>query len=841
VLRSGSARAAAASAALTSRARPRSSPRGALAALAAAAVVSAAAASAACGAPDHARCADPQTVSLREGSEAGERAGAPSRGAGRSDGPVAAVAHAASPSGAGARAGEAVGAERAAAAVGGTSRWGAPDVSRIEQLTATQGFRLGRPESLRIPPIGRSVLFLRSGPRDGARALYRADLETGEETLVIQADSMLGSATEALSEAERARRERLRLSARGIVSYALFPQGDRALVPLSGRLFVVEIATGAARELPLPDGPALVDPRLSPDGARVAYVRDGDLYVAEVASGRERRLTRRARPTLTYGEAEFVAQEEMDRMEGYWWSPDGRQLAVEEADVAGVETLHIADPAHPERPPAAFPYPRAGRANAAVRLGLVPVTGGPLRFVDWDRDRYPYLARVVWSEGGLFVLVQDRTQTEEVLLSVDPRTARATPLLTERDEAWLNLDPHMPRPLRDGTFLWTTERDGAWALELRARDGALLRTVVPKEAGYRDLVHLDEARGQIVFEASLDPVEAHLFRAPLDGSAPPERLTHAPGTHTAVYGADGTSVRTSDLQTGERVVRVVRADGSDGPALRSVAERPARLPDVELGWTRTDPPLRYAIVRPHGLRERRAAGERVRVPVIDWAYGGPHARQVQGTPYRYVAAQWLADHGFAVVCIDGRGTPGRGRAFERAIARDLIGLPLRDHAAALRDLGARYPELDTERAGVFGWSFGGYFAAMAALTPGTPYRAAAAGAPVTDWRDYDTHYTERYMGLPGAQEAAYERTSAVAAAGRLDRPLLLVHGTADDNVYFMHTVKLADALHREGKRFEFVPLAGQTHMVTGAVLVRRWNELLARFFAEHLGAPQASP
>jgi dipeptidyl-peptidase-4 len=395
----------------------------------------------------------------------------------------------------------------------------------------------------------------------------------------------------------------------------------------------------------------------------------------------------------------------------------------------------------------------------------------------------------------------------------------------------------MPHPLRDGTFLWTTERDGAWALELRARDGSLLRTLVPGEAGYRDLVHVDEARGQFVFEASLDSVEAHLFLAPLDGSAPPERLTREPGMHTAVYGPDGTSVRTSELPSGQRRVVVVRPDGREGPEIRSVAERPELMPDVEWGWTRTDPPFRYAIVRPRGLRERIAAGEPVRVPVIDWAYGGPHARQVQGTVYRYVAAQWLADHGFAVVCIDGRGTPGRGRDFERAIAQDLITLPLHDHAEALRDLGARYPELDTARAGVFGWSFGGYFAVMAALRPGTPYRAAAAGAPVTDWRDYDTHYTERYLGLPTDDPGAYDRTSAVAAAAGLDRPLLLVHGTADDNVYFMHTVKLADALHREGKRFEFVPLAGETHMVSGALLVRRWYELLARFFSEHLSAP----
>jgi dipeptidyl-peptidase-4 len=712
-----------------------------------------------------------------------------------------------------------------------------PESGILAQISATQNFRLGRPERIRVSPNGSTVYFLRSGAREPARDLYALDVVSGAERRVVTAEALLGGSSEELSDAERARRERQRLIARGIGDYALSPDGTTLLVPLSGKLFLVDAQTGrartvgdaAAREAP-------IDARFSPDGRQLACVRDGDLYVIDVASGRERRLTRRPSRAVSYGEAEFVAQEEMDRMEGYWWSPDGATLAVEEADTTPEETFHIADPAHPERAPAAFPYPRAGRANALVRLGLLPAQGGRFTWVEWDRARYPYLAKVVWpAHGPLTVLVQNRTQTEELLLAVDTRTGATRTLLTERDAAWLNLDAQMPRYLADGSFLWTSERGGAWQLEHRAADGSLRRALTLPELGYRGLAHVDEAANAVFVRAAMDPIEAHLWRVPLTGDAEPTQLTSEPGEHDAVFAASAPVwIDVADTVAGERFARVRFVDGRSGPTLTAAAEAPEALPRLEHVWTDTTPRMRAVIVRPRDFDPAR------RYPVVEWAYGGPHALQVRASPYRYLTAQWLADHGFIVVCVDGRGTPARGRDFERAIARDVISVPLADHALALRALGQRFPELDLTRVGVHGWSFGGYYAAMAALRADDLYKAAVAGAPVTDWHDYDTHYTERYMGLPDENAEGYASTSALTHAARLSRPLLLVHGTADDNVYFLHSLRLADALFRAGREFELLTLGGQTHLVSDPELTRGLQARLAGFFARHLGGPRAA-
>jgi dipeptidyl-peptidase-4 len=678
---------------------------------------------------------------------------------------------------------------------------------------------------------------LRSGPRDAARDLYVLEVATGAERVLLTAASLLGGATEELSDAERARRERLRLIARGIASFALSPDGTTLLVPLSGKLFVVDARTGAARSVGATDATASpVDARFSPDGARIGCVRDGDLYVIDVRTGAERRLTHRPSAAVSYGEAEFIAQEEMDRMEGYWWSPDGAMLAVEEADTTPEETFHIADPAHPERAPATFPYPRAGKPNALVRLGLMASRGGRFTWVRWDRDRYPYMAKVVWaSNGPLTVLVQNRAQTEELLLAVDVRTGATRTLLTESDVQWLNLDEQMPRFLADGSFLWTSERSGAWQLEHHRADGTLARQVTPPELGYRGLAHVDESAGVVYVMAARDPIESHLWRVSLREASEPTQLTTEPGAHDAVFaGAAPVWIDVADTIGGARFLRVHLADGSLGPELRSLAEPPCVMPRLEHVWTDSEPRMRAVLVRPRDFDPTK------RYPVIEWVYGGPHALQVSASPYRYFTAQWLADHGFVVVSIDGRGTPARGRVWERAIARDLITIPIADHVLALRALGARYPELDLERVGVHGWSFGGYYATMAVLRAGDLYKAAIAGAPVTDWHDYDTHYTERYMGLPEENAEGYASTSAVLAANRLERPLLLIHGTADDNVYFLHSLKLADALFRAGRSFELLTLPGQTHIVADAEVQLRIQERMAAFFARQLGTPRVT-
>ncbi len=711
---------------------------------------------------------------------------------------------------------------------------GPPDEGFLRQYAATRQFRLGRPVAIRPLPDGSAVLFLRSGPRSLEQELLELDVATGREKILATASGLVEGAEADLSPQEAARRERLRQFTRGITSYQTSDDGGRVLIPLSGRFFVLDRAGGSVRGIEI-GGDAEV-PRLSPDGGKVAFVREGELYCVEVAGGAApRRLTTGAGGTVTHGLAEFIAAEEMGRHEGFWWSPDAALLAFERADTAGVEVLTIADAANPQNPAQSWPYPRPGARNAEVTLGIVPAGGGEIRWVEWDREAWPYLATVKWQEGApLTILVQDRLQKEEVLLAVEPSNGHTRQLLVETDEAWVELDQSMPRWLADGSaFLWTTQRRGGWQLEVRDSSGELVRVITPVSIGMQGFVHLDEAHGEVYIAASSDPTQTHLYRFSLDpAGGEPSRLTREPGVHGATFAKSGAVyVQTSGSMAGHSIT-VHRPGGGTVGELVSVSETPLlgwdRSATVELVTAGDDPAFRAAMTRPRDFESGR------KYPVIVHVYGGPGAQMVRASAAGYLLDQWMADQGYIVVRIDGRGTPGRGRDWERAIAGNLIEAPLADQVEALRSLGAAHPELDLSRVGIFGWSFGGYFAAMAAMKRPDVFRAAAAGAPVTDWRDYDTHYTERYMGLPQENPSGYDAASALTWAPELARPLLVIHGTADDNVYFMHSLKLADALFRAGRPFELLPLAGFTHMVPDPLVNERLYERIMAFFATHL-------
>ena len=706
----------------------------------------------------------------------------------------------------------------------------APADTFLHQYAATYKFRLGRPVSIKVTPAGDAVLYLRSGPRDFVQNLYSFDPQTGRESILLTAEKVLSGAEENLSVAERARRERMRLAARGIAGYELSRDGKTLLVPLSGRLFVFDREQGAVRELQSAEG--AIDPQLSFDATQVAFARDGDLWVTDLKRDTAKRLTRRENAHVTWGEAEFVAQEEMGRMHGFWWSPDGKTIACQRTDVSGVETFHIADPAHPESPPESWPYPRPGRANADVRLFLVPVRGSKPIDVPWDRQGFPYLARVVWEAGGpLTMLVQNREQTEEALLAVDGANGRSRVLLREHDVAWLNIDEDMPRWLEDGSgFLWTSEREGAWTLELRTPQGGLARRLTAPDFGYRGLEDVYGGREAWV-RASADPTREHVWRVPLQGGEP-TLVTHEPGQNKATLSRES-DVWVETLEGNQRRYTVRRHDGASLGELPSVAEKPALWPKLELTTVGEAPRFHAAIVRPRDFDPRKG------YPVLVDVYGGPHAQMVQVNAYRYLLTQWFADKGFIVVSLDGRGTPGRGRDWERALRGSYIKVPLQDQVAGLRALGQKYKEMDLERAGIFGWSYGGYVSALAVMREPEVFRAGVAGAPVSDWLDYDTHYTERYIGLPDAHPESYEESSVLNSATLLERPLLIIHGTDDDNVYFTHSIKLCDALYRAGKPFEFLPLVGFTHMVTDPRVTEMLQERIANFFIRELGKPAA--
>ncbi len=704
-----------------------------------------------------------------------------------------------------------------------------PELRYFRELVETRTYSLGQPVSPKLTPDGKAVIFLRGGARDPVLRLYKFTISDQKLQEILTPEALLQGGTENLSAEEKSRRERARQSLRGFTSFELSKDGEKLLLVLSGNVYVITRPQGEVTQLP---GTGWIDPHFSPDGGAVAAVRERELHVVELATLDDLAVTSGASDTLEHGLAEFVAQEEMDRHEGFWWSPDSQSIAYQENDNSGVETRYIADPLHPEVPPAKNLYPRAGSKNTAVRLGIVSRAGGETRWVEWDREKYPYLTRVVWEEAAapLCIVVQNRAQQEELLLAVDGQTGATRELLREADAAWINLDPKpMPVWLRDGrSFLWSTERAGAWQLELHSADGGETRAITLIDSGFEQLIAVDEANRSVVVAGGTDPRERHLFRYSLDTPGEPERLTKDAGRHDAVFG-DGQEhfLHRFDLLDGRSGWEVLRtSDGGAVCALPSVAEKPSSAPALELTRTTGARPMDAAIVRPKTFRKG------TRYPVILDVYAGPHSKQVVARPDRYMINQWMADRGYVVVAIDGRGTPGHGREWERAIRDNLIDPALEDQVSGLQALAKKYPELDLTRVGAIGWSFGGYFTAMATIRRPDIFRCGVVGAPVVTWENYDTFYTERYLGLPAENTEAYRQSSVLTYASELRRPLLLIHGLTDDNVYFQHSLQLAEALFQAGKNFQFLPLLG-THMVSDPVWrLRRQSRIMDFFDAE---------
>jgi dipeptidyl-peptidase-4 len=701
------------------------------------------------------------------------------------------------------------------------------DTAFLKDYSQTRGFMLGRPVRPKVAPDGKTVLFLRAKARVAKMSLFELDVSSGKTRELLTPEAVLKGAEENLTPEEKARRERQRVTVGGFTDYHLSPDGKQVLLSLSGRLYLVPRDTGKAVELNTGKG-TLVDPKFSPDGKLVSYVLDHDVYVIDPATQKETRVTTGGTAKRTNGLAEFVAQEEMGRFTGYWWSPDSKSIAYQQSDAKGVEVWYVADPINPDASPHPTFYPRPGKNNVSVRLGIVKVTGGKTKWLDWNRDRFPYLTNVHWQKGGLTIAVQTRLQQELNLWRYNATTGRLEMLLTELDPAWLNLNHDKPHWLEDGSFLWHAEGKKGPELHHRDRNGKLLKVVVGPEDGFLGVVHVSPKDKQVVYRASTNPTQEHLFRVSLpDGK--PVALSKEPGLHSATFSKPGdVYVHTASLLSHMPRSTVHKADGTKLAELPSVAEDPpfeVRQSIQQVGglWT--------TVVRP------RKAQRGTKYPVIVHVYGGPGHKEVQAQMTRRLIDQWLADQGFLVVAIDNRGTPGRGRDFERAVYKRFGDVPLADQVKGLKALAAKFPEMDLSRVGAYGWSFGGYMAAQAVLRRPDVFKAAVAGAPVTDWEDYDTHYTERYLGLPKQAKKAYKEASLLTYAKELERPLLLVHGTADDNVYFRHTLRLADALFREGKDFDVLPLSGLTHLLPDPVVMQRLYGKFAAYFQRHLGRP----
>ncbi|MEV6156286.1 DPP IV N-terminal domain-containing protein [Nonomuraea sp. NPDC052129] len=676
----------------------------------------------------------------------------------------------------------------------------------------TRRFTLGVPRGFTISPDGGKVVFLRTkSGTDPVTCLWELDTETHVERLVIDPRTLDADDGD-LPPEERARRERSREQAGGVVGYSTDSSVTRAAFALAGGLYVTDLPNGDTRRLETPG--AVIDPRISPDGQRVAYVSGGALRVHTLATGDDHALAEPESPTVTYGLAEFIAAEEMDRMRGHWWSPSSDALLVERADEAPVHTWHIADPANPDRPATAQRYPAAGTPNAVTQLFVLGVDGSRVA-VPYEDE---YLTTAAWSSHALSIVTMSRDQKSLRLFAVDPATGVSTLVREDTDPAWVDVVAGVPAHLDDGSLVWVAAADGGNRLFVGDR------AVTPPTLQVRAVLDVDH--DSVLFSASGDPTEIQLWT--WDG-----RSLLPVSTRSGVFSgrmSGGVGVLTEQSLDAEGVsTTVVRRDGMAIP-IPSLAERPGLDLRVSLGRSgRRD--LSTAVVLPSWHEQ----GSR-KLPVLMDPYGGPHAQRVLNRRGGYLESQWFAEQGFAVIVADGRGTPGRGPAFERAVLNDLATPPLEDQIDALQGVAEQYPDdLDLTKVAIRGWSFGGFLAALAVLRRPDVFHAAVAGAPVTDWRLYDTCYTERYLGHPDEQADVYDNSSLFGDAAKLERPLLLIHGLADDNVVAAHTLRLSSALLAAGRQHSVLPLSGVTHMTPQEVVAENLLLLQVEFLKRSLG------
>lgn len=673
----------------------------------------------------------------------------------------------------------------------------------------TQRFTLGEPRTFTICADGSRVLFLRAAAGDDARTgLWVVDVADGVERPVVDPTD-----DGELTAAERARRERFREGAVGVVSYAADDAGRVVAFAQAGRLCVVDVDTREVREIG--SATACFDPRPDPTGRFVAYVDGRVLRVVGADAAGDRLLAGDDAETVSWGRAEFVAAEEMNRFRGFWWAPDGSALLVARVDEAPVARWWIADPAHPDRQPTEVRYPAAGTADADVSLWLVDLDGSR-REVAWDRARSPYLGRVQWDEAGPPLLaVMSRDQREMRVLEVDVTTGTTTERVVDTDPAWVELF--------DGVPLW-------WRGELvRIADVAGVRglwvgecRVTSDDLCVREVCGVDSSG--VVFTASAgDATAISVLR--WDGDVVGE-IAGGTFVHRAVVGRGETILLVQSGMTyfGSRAV-IHRGDRRR--SLSSVAIEPPLVPEVRM-LPLGKRGLRGGLVLPRG----HAAG--TKLPVLVDPYGGPHAQRVVSARGAWLEPQWLADQGFAVLVVDGRGTPGRDPDWERSIHLDVAGPVLEDQIDALTAAAELEPDLDLSRVGIRGWSFGGWLAALAVLRRPDVFHVAVAGAPVTDWALYDTFYTERYLGTPQEQPAAYRSCSLLDDAPSLSRPLLLIHGLADDNVLAAHTLRLSQRLTESGRPHTVLPLTGVTHMTPQETVAENLLLLQVEFLRKHL-------
>ena len=675
------------------------------------------------------------------------------------------------------------------------------DNSYPERAALTGNFRKGAPRSFVVNSAANRIGYVRTAGPDTAQLdvwlIENLDSTPTERCLIKAKD--LFSDNENLSAAERARRERLRESGAGITAFTIDSNFDAITFALSGQLWYVTIDGKANR---IGEYESVVDPRLSPDGKKIAFSEGADLVVVGI-DGKEIYKKTSEAEYVTYGLADFIASEELGRYRGHWWSPDSAQLLFERNDETDVDIRWIADPTFPEAPARPHKYPSAGTKNSEVSLFVVDLATQEVSELSWDRKSYEYLGHVSWSKAGALICLFNRSQTNKDTYTIKNNVL--VEVFKDSDAAWLDAEQGFPVFKHDGTIF--TKADAQ------------------KIAGVEPHGLFDLTEANFTISHYNKPWELQISRFDFDGNS------------TAISRADGYAGGAIDgtyavvVQHGldlPQAKYLVKRDSETIFEIDSFAEKPS-ITAKPIFESVSDRELPTAVLFPDGHQ----VGSH-KLPVVVSIYGGPQHSEVIASLPAFAGDQWLANQGYAVVVIDNAGTPGKGAAWEREVKADLTEVILNDQVKGLKALFEKYPDLDSSRVGIHGWSFGGYLSALAVLDRPDVYHAAWAGAPVTDWRLYDTAYTERYLGHPEVEKESYEKQSLIGKAHKLVRPLTLIHGLADDNVLAAHSLQISGALLAAGKPHNFIPLAGVSHMTPQVEITKNLMLLMREFFDANL-------
>ena len=729
----------------------------------------------------------------------------------------------------------------------------APELT-IDRLFAAPDLNGPVLRAAKFSPDGSQVTYLQAADDDKDRFdLWAYDIESRNATQLVDSRRLVPEEGE-LSPEEEARRERQRISSlKGIVEYSFSEDGEALLFPLAGDLYYYRLAgdeAGRVRRLTDTDSYE-TDARFSPGGRYVGFIRDQNVIVYDLTTDREFAVTTDGGGQISYGMAEFIAQEEMDRDTGYWWSPDDRHIAYARVDETPVDVVERFEIYADETRIVHQRYPATGRPNARVDLFVRPLEAEAPIKVDLGTNPDVYLARVDWFPDGDHLLVQrqSRDQKRLDLLKVDASSGRSELLFSETSDSWVELNNDLTFLKSRGGFIWKSQRSGFPHLYLYDADGALVHPLTAGDwmviGGGRAVAGVDEQAGIVYFTGTYDGyTERHLYSVPLDGSRPerPTRITTERGWHAIDMSRDTrffldhyssidqppqVSLKDRD---GKRIAWLLenRLDASH-PYAPYLATRP-RIEFGELE-ARDGTTLHWQLAKPRDFDASR------RYPVVVTVYGGPHGQQVmntwQGRGGRL--QEYMVRRGFLFFSIDNRGAGNQGVRSDTSLLRRMASVEVEDQVAGAKYL-ATLPYVDADRIGVFGWSYGGYMALHLMFRAGDVFHAGVSGAPVTDWTLYDTHYTERYMGTPADNAQGYEASSVFPYVEGLSGPLLVMHGMADDNVLFTNSTKLFAALQEADKPFEIMVYPGHKHaLLSHADVGPHAYKTISGFLERHLG------